>query len=134
MKTIPKRRPAVVVGQDDPSLTPAAGLVLVAEVDRILGVAATIDSYVGSIKARRQGPYCGFRAYSGYTPYTPREVGRTVEVSEPKCLPIATNGRQSPRRPAGCAAKTKPTPRFPRTEISKERSVDPTSTEQRRAP
>ena len=59
MKTIPKRRPAVVVGQDDPSLTPAAGLVLVAEVDRILGVAATIDSYVGSIKRRRQGLSAG---------------------------------------------------------------------------
>lgn len=59
MKTIPKRRPAVVVGRDDPSLTPAAGLVLVAEVDRILGVAATIDSYVGSIKARRQGLSAG---------------------------------------------------------------------------
>lgn len=26
-----------------------------AEVDRILGMVATIDSYVGSIKARRQG-------------------------------------------------------------------------------
>lgn len=59
MKTIPKRRPAVVVGQDDPSLTPAAGLVLVAEVDRILGVAATIDSNVGSIKRRRQGLSAG---------------------------------------------------------------------------
>ena len=59
MKTIPKRRPVVVVGHDDPSLTPAAGLVLVAEVDRILGVAATIDSYVGSIKARRQGLSAG---------------------------------------------------------------------------
>ncbi len=59
MKTIPKRRPVVVVGHDDPSLTPAAGVVLVAEVDRILGVAATIDSHVGSIKARRQGLSAG---------------------------------------------------------------------------
>ena len=59
MKTIPKRRPVVVIGHDDPSLTPAAGVVLVAEVDRILGVASTIDSYVGSIKARRQGLSAG---------------------------------------------------------------------------
>ncbi len=59
MKTIPKRRPPVTVGRDDPSLTPTAGLVLVAEVDRILGVASTIDSYVGSIKARRQGLSAG---------------------------------------------------------------------------
>lgn len=49
----------MVVGQDDPSLTPSAGLVLVAEVDRILGVASTIDSYVGSIKRRRQGLSAG---------------------------------------------------------------------------
>jgi len=34
-------------------------MVLVAEVDRVLGVASTIDSYVGSIKARRQGLSAG---------------------------------------------------------------------------
>jgi hypothetical protein len=49
----------VVVGADDPTLTPNAGLVLVAEVDRILDVAATIDSFVGRIKARRQGLSAG---------------------------------------------------------------------------
>lgn len=55
MKTLRQKRPSIVVGADDPSLTPNAGLVLVAEVDRILGVADTIDSRVGRIKARRQG-------------------------------------------------------------------------------
>ena len=59
MKTIAKRRPPVTVGRDDPSLTPTAGLVLVAEVDRILGVTSAIDAYVGSIKARRQGLSAG---------------------------------------------------------------------------
>jgi len=59
VKTIAKPRPAITVGREDPTLTPAAGLVLVAEVDRILGVAATIESCVGSIKARRQGLSAG---------------------------------------------------------------------------
>jgi hypothetical protein len=47
------------VGADDPTLTPNAGLALVAEVDRILGVAATVDSFVGRIKSRRQGLSAG---------------------------------------------------------------------------
>jgi len=59
VKTIPKRRPPVTVGRDDPTLTPSAGLVLVAEVDRILGVAATIDAHVGRIKTRQQGLSAG---------------------------------------------------------------------------
>jgi hypothetical protein len=45
----------VKLGRDDPSLTPAAGVVLVAELDRILGLAQTIDSHVGRIKQRDQG-------------------------------------------------------------------------------
>jgi len=59
VKTIAKPRPTITVGREDPTLTPAAGLVLVAEVDRILGVAVTIDACVGSIKARRQGLSAG---------------------------------------------------------------------------
>lgn len=59
MKTIRQRRPRVVVGPDDPSLTPAAGLVLVAEVDRILGVVSTIDDWVGRIKSRDRGLSAG---------------------------------------------------------------------------
>lgn len=59
MKTIAKPRPSITVGREDPALTPAAGLVLVAEVDRILAVASTIDACVGSIKARRQGLSAG---------------------------------------------------------------------------
>lgn len=47
------------MGRDDPSLTPAAGLVLVAEVDRVLGVAAAIDAEVGSLKARKRGLSAG---------------------------------------------------------------------------
>ncbi len=48
-----------MVGRDDPTLTPAAGLLLVAEVDRILGVAGTIDDWVGRIKARHRGLTAG---------------------------------------------------------------------------
>lgn len=43
------------VGRDDPSLTPAAGVVLLAELNRVLGVTETIDAHVGRIKRRRQG-------------------------------------------------------------------------------
>ncbi|MGH8976045.1 MAG: IS1380 family transposase [Acidimicrobiia bacterium] len=48
-----------MVGRDDPSLTARAGLVLVAEVDRVLGVAAAIDAAVGSFKARKRGLSAG---------------------------------------------------------------------------
>jgi hypothetical protein len=44
----------VVIGDDDPKLTAQAGLVLVAETDRVLGIGAEIDARVGPIKARRQ--------------------------------------------------------------------------------
>lgn len=56
---IPKRRPRIVIGPDDPTLTPAAGLALVAEVDRVLGVVATIDGWVGRIKDRDRGLSAG---------------------------------------------------------------------------
>lgn len=49
----------MVVGRDDPSLTPAAGLVLVAEVNRVLGVADAIDGEVGPLKARKRGLSAG---------------------------------------------------------------------------
>jgi hypothetical protein len=48
-----------MIGRDDPTLTPAAGLVLVAEVDRIVGVTATIDDWVGRIKQRDRGLSAG---------------------------------------------------------------------------
>lgn len=59
VKTIRSKRGGVVVGPDDPSLTANAGLVLVAEVDRILGVAERIDAFVGRIKKRRRGLSAG---------------------------------------------------------------------------
>jgi hypothetical protein len=40
-------------------VTGASGLVLVAEVDRILGVASTIDAWVGRLKRRDQGLSAG---------------------------------------------------------------------------
>jgi hypothetical protein len=54
MRTLPARR-RVVIGDDDPTLTAQAGLVLVAETDQVLGVRGEIDARVGPIKARRQG-------------------------------------------------------------------------------
>jgi hypothetical protein len=59
VKTIRQKRTPIVVGRDDPSLTGNAGLLLVAEVDRIVGVADTIDAHVGRIKKRRQGLSAG---------------------------------------------------------------------------
>lgn len=55
MKTIAARRRGVVIGEDDPRLTGHSGLVLVAELDRVLGIGAAIDDAVGPIKKRRQG-------------------------------------------------------------------------------
>lgn len=55
VKTIAARRRRVVIGEDDPRLTPRAGLVLVSELDRVLGIASAIDRHVGLIKSRRQG-------------------------------------------------------------------------------
>jgi hypothetical protein len=34
---------------DDPNLTPAVGLLMVAELDRVLGISKTIDGLVGSL-------------------------------------------------------------------------------------
>lgn len=59
MKTIRQRSPRIVIGRDDPTLTPAAGLALVAELDRILGVVRTIDDWVGRIKDRYRGLSAG---------------------------------------------------------------------------
>lgn len=55
MTRIAKRQRRVVIGEDDPKLTGHAGLVLVAELDRVLGIGAAIDAAVGPIKKRRQG-------------------------------------------------------------------------------
>lgn len=55
MQKLATRRRRVVVGEDDPTLTPHAGLALVAELDRALGIRAAIDGEVGPIKARRRG-------------------------------------------------------------------------------
>ena len=65
MKRLRARGRRVVVGRDDPSLTPAAGLVLVAEVDRVLGVAAAIDAEVGSLKVRKRGLSAGELVLAG---------------------------------------------------------------------
>lgn len=44
-----------MIGADDPSVTARAGLSLVAEVDRTLGVIEAFDTEVGWLKARRRG-------------------------------------------------------------------------------
>ncbi len=55
MKKIRPSRPGVTLGRADPSLTPRAGLHLVAELDRVLGITATLDSHIGPVKSRRRG-------------------------------------------------------------------------------
>lgn len=55
MKTIAKQKRRVVIGEDDPKLTPHAGLTLVADLDRIMDITTTIDNYVGPIKSRKRG-------------------------------------------------------------------------------
>lgn len=59
MKKIRRARPGVKLGAPDPSLTPRAGLRLVAEVDRILSVAATLDGHIGELKARKRALSAG---------------------------------------------------------------------------
>jgi hypothetical protein len=53
--TIRRNRPVVALGDPDPTLTPRAGLHLVAELDRILSVRATLDRRVGEQASFRRG-------------------------------------------------------------------------------
>lgn len=46
---------SVEIRCDDPSLTSAAGLLLVSEVDAALGVVESLDAHIGSVKQRRRG-------------------------------------------------------------------------------
>jgi Transposase DDE domain group 1 len=55
MRKLATRRRRVVIGDDDPTQTAHAGLVLVAELDRVLGIGSVIDEQVGPIKTRRRG-------------------------------------------------------------------------------
>jgi hypothetical protein len=55
VKTIRQRRRRLQLRADDPSLTATAGLVVVAEAVRVLGVISAIDQQVGPIKHRRRG-------------------------------------------------------------------------------
>jgi hypothetical protein len=59
VRTLRQSRPRVALGDADPSLTPRAGLKLVAEVDRVLGVVTTIDRHVGPAARRRRGLSAG---------------------------------------------------------------------------
>ena len=49
----------VVVGAADARLTGHAGVAVVAELDRVLGIASALDAAVGSIKVRRRGVSAG---------------------------------------------------------------------------
>jgi Transposase DDE domain group 1 len=53
--TLRPARTAIALGEPDRSLTPRAGLHLVAELDRVLGIAATLDARIGPLKTRRRG-------------------------------------------------------------------------------
>ena len=58
-KDIRRSRPRATLGRPDPKLTPRAGLHLVAEVDRALGVSAALDAHIGPVKTRRRGLTAG---------------------------------------------------------------------------
>lgn len=49
----------MVLGEPDPTVTSAGGLVLIAELDRVLGIVDAVDAAVGPIKTRRQGHGAG---------------------------------------------------------------------------
>ena len=49
----------MVLGEPDPTVTSAGGLVLIAELDRVLGIVDAVDASVGPIKTRRQGHGAG---------------------------------------------------------------------------
>lgn len=59
MQTIRRSAPRVTLGDADPTLTPRAGLHLVAEVDRVLGIASGLDTAIGETRARRRGLSAG---------------------------------------------------------------------------
>lgn len=59
MQSIRRSTPRVTLGDADPSLTPRAGLHLVKEVDRVLGITATLDAAIGETRARRRGLSAG---------------------------------------------------------------------------
>jgi hypothetical protein len=49
----------VTLGVADPNLAPRAGLRLVTELDRILGITATLDRHVGPTTAKARGLTAG---------------------------------------------------------------------------
>ncbi len=55
MRRIRRSLPRVTLGEADPNLTPRAGLRLVAELDRVLGVAPALDGEIGETRVRRRG-------------------------------------------------------------------------------
>ena len=59
MRRIRRPNHRVTLGEADPSLTPRAGLHLVAELDRVLGIVATLDASIGETRARRRGLSAG---------------------------------------------------------------------------
>ena len=59
MRRIRRSRPRVTLGAVDPNLTPRAGLRLVAELDRVLAIAATLDRHVGPTTRSARGLSAG---------------------------------------------------------------------------
>ena len=59
VKIVAKNRGGVVLGRDDPSVTGRAGVVLVAEVERVLGVSGVFDSGVAEIRGKGSGYSAG---------------------------------------------------------------------------
>jgi len=58
-RTRRRRRRLVRIGAPDPSLTPAAGVEAVRELDRALSLARTLDDHIGPVKQRARGLSAG---------------------------------------------------------------------------
>lgn len=59
VESLAKNRGGVVLGRDDPSVTGRAGVVLIAEVERVLGVSGVFDSGVAEIRRKASGYSAG---------------------------------------------------------------------------
>jgi hypothetical protein len=59
VRRIRRSAPHVTLGDADPSLTPRAGLRLVAELDRVLRIATSLDAAIGETRARQRGRSAG---------------------------------------------------------------------------
>src|SRR5664280_2447293 len=101
----------VLIGPADRRVTGHAGVAVVAEVDRVLGISSALDGAVGSIKSRRRGVSAGGLLLSmasahmtgadflvGMDHRRADTAGQQLEpVSTPASTPVPAAARRCPR-------------------------------------